>query len=63
VCCFGYDPALPRGLREHQWVCRVGDDLFAGLDRDGVHFLTRETWSAKVAAKNGHEVPQFLAYI
>jgi hypothetical protein len=44
-------------------VCRVGDELFAGLDRDGVHFLTREAWSAKVAAKNGHEVPQFLAYI
>jgi len=67
VACFGYDPAIAydpaRDGLESQWVCRVADDLYAGLCRDGVHFLTRAAWHAKVTAANSGTRPQFVSYI
>ena len=68
MCCVGYDPATAfhpvtrRKIYECQWVCRVADDLYAGLDEDGVHFLSCDEWSAKVAASNDGKKPEFLTY-
>ena len=71
VCVYGYDPCkifdrtTGRKIHECQWVCKVADDLdlYAGLDEDGVHFLSRAEWSAKVAASNHGIKPEFLTYV
>ena len=68
MCCFGYDPAIAyhpvtkKTIYESQWVCRVADDLYAGLKKDGVYFRSRDEWSALVAASNDGKEPEFLTY-